>query len=164
MGASTDGPRDFKMEYSVDGVHYSALNQYGSETASLSKADTIQMIFQKNVRNLPRTFNKKSIKEKGMDFVWDLKLYDDVYFKITPASDYRADGSRGLFGSGQGEWAIRSVELLVDTQEAADKDSDPALQEFAAYKTGKKEITLKPEIRIIATKNPSGIREKPDFS
>lgn len=148
MGAASDGPAKYKISYSTDcGKTWKKLNSFGSDRGKISKANTVITVFSKNLADIKRTYKTKNIKEKienektGIlqDYEWKMKLYNDIYFKISASSDDRVDGQNKTAGN-LGEWGIRSVTLL---EEVVFTDTLPHKPNFLkAYKTSKKEITL----------------------
>ncbi len=160
MGASEDGPRDYKISYSTDqGKTWNAFSTLGTDQGSVSMPSCTGTIFKKNITDVERTYETVKLQEKienkktgsSFDYDWDMKLYDDIYFKICPASDYKVNGVEGLYGGSSGEWGIRSVKVLQGLVAPADQDSSddfvevpeaPMPSSVKAYKTAKKAVTL----------------------
>ena len=162
MGASADGPRDFQISYSLDqGETWKDYDTMGTDLGS-AMAGQASTLFRKNTRDIERTFETVKKNEvihndktgADFDYQWDMKLYDDLYFKVSVASDYKADGSKGLYGSSAGEWGLRSVKILQHTVQA-DAPAPPTQEDdkvyvpecplpsfVKAYKTARKEVTL----------------------
>ncbi len=160
MGASEDGPRDYKISYSTDqGNTWKMFHTLGTDEGSVSMPSCTDTIFKKNVTDIDRTYETVKLQEKienkktgsSFDYNWDMKLYDDLYFKISPASDYKVNGKNGLYGSSTGEWGIRSVKVLQGILLPADQESSgdfaevpeaPMPSSVKAFKTAKRAITM----------------------
>lgn len=148
MGAVSDGPAKYKISYSTDyGKTWKKLNTFGTDHGKISKSNTVKTVFCKNLSGIKRTYKIKKRKDKienrktGIlqDYEWDMKLYDDVYFKISAVSKDTVSGQNKNMGN-LGEWGIHSVTLL---EEAVSTDTLPHKPDsLKAYKTSKKEITL----------------------
>lgn len=105
MGASLNGPRDYRIEYSLDGGNtWVAFNENGTDKGVVLSAKTIATVFKKNLHGI----NRSSTRNTGYNF----DIYNDIYFKISVDSDYKVDGSEGLIGSNTGELAVAGVYLL----------------------------------------------------
>lgn len=155
LGASKDGPRDYKIEYSLDGKTYYPLNAEKSNTTSIKESYTIAAAFTENIADIQRTYETLTIKEnvKGKEIESDLKIYDDIYFKISVASDYKVNGKKGLYGSSTGEMAVRAIHFqqksataegdegtFIDTPTITDDVAAPT--KVTAYKTAAYTATL----------------------
>lgn len=148
MGAASDGPAKYKISYSMDcGKTWKKLNSFGADRGKINKADTILTVFCKNIEGIKRTYKTKKVKDKiengktGIlqDYEWDMKLYDDIYFKISAVSEDTVNGQNKNVGN-LGEWGIRSITLL---EEAVTTDTLPHKPDsLKAYKTAEKEIIL----------------------
>lgn len=140
MGASKDGPRDYKISYSVDkGETWNEFKQYGTDEGTVRTANCTAKVFRKCTRNLPRRYEKMSLKDDFKE-EYEAEVFEDIYFRVSVNSDYKADGTGGLYGSSSGEWGIRSVNLLRDWIGADEPPVPP--QDVRAYKTGDRKITL----------------------
>lgn len=158
MGASEDGPRDYKISYSIDQKKtWNDFNTLGTDLGTISVPNSTGTVFKKSIVNISIPYENISLHDKIenkrtgeiIDYDWDMMLYDDIYFKISPVSDYKVNGESGLYGSAAGEWGIRSVNILQAMLKPADLPSDyvevpeaPQPVSVKAYKTGQKAITL----------------------
>lgn len=146
MGAAPDGPAKYKISYSTDcGKTWKKMDAFGTDRGKISKANSITTVFRKNIGGIERTFQTKTVKEKipndkkgtSSDYDWKMKLYDDIYFKVSAVS---ADSVDGKNAGNIGEWGIRSVSLLEGRVTIDLMPHKPG--SLRAYKTAKKEITL----------------------
>ena len=141
MGASADGPRDFKISYSTDlGKTWNAFTSFGTDKGSVLAAGSTGTVFKKNAKDIKRTYKTCSVSAGFVDGDWDVKVYDDIYFKVSVNSDYKADGTAGLYGSTAGEWGIRSVKMLGGTADVYDPPGTPGYLE--AHKISEKTAVL----------------------
>ncbi|MDE7425241.1 MAG: fibronectin type III domain-containing protein [Lachnospiraceae bacterium] len=136
MGASENGPRDYEIEYSLDGKKYLPLNK-----ASITEANNITSLFEEEMGRLrlDRNYDTVVVKDR-VDKQQKVKVFRDVYFRISIDSDYKVNGEEGLYGSNMGEIAIHSVKLLEYSNVIDDPPSIP--QNMKAYKTGENTITI----------------------
>lgn len=140
MGSSEEGPRDYKISYSTDwGKTWNEFTTYGTDRGSVTAAGCTSEVFKKSTADIKRNYKTVSIKGYNGGYI-DVRLYDDIYFKVSVDSDYKVDGTEGLYGSTAGEWGIRSVKLLVDGPETGDTVMAPS--SFQAYKTAENAATL----------------------
>lgn len=140
MGASKDGPRDYKISYSVDNKEtWMEFNQYGTDKGTVKTAGHTAKVFQKFTCNLARPYTEKMVQD---DYLGNqnVKVFDDIYFKVSVASDYKADGTKGLYGSNKGEWGLKSIRLFEAWVGIDDPPAPP--QSLKAYKTADGKITL----------------------
>ncbi|MCR5791580.1 MAG: hypothetical protein K6G65_00280 [Lachnospiraceae bacterium] len=144
MGASEKGPRDYRIYYSVDeGANWKEMNSYGESTATVTASGEITTIFKKRINNSERTYITMNLTEKD-GYCWNCSIYDDIYVKVVVDSDYKLNGETGLYGSFEGEWAIRGVTLLEHVlkipEESEEFLSMPPKME--GYKTARNTITV----------------------
>ena len=140
MGASPDGPRDYKFEYSLDGKNYYPLGAQG-EQASITEPYNITYLYEDDISalRLERKYTKGTLKdEEGRNC--EVRSFQDVYFKVSVASDYKVNGENGLYGSDKGEMAIRSVKFLQYDIVIDDPATTP--YNVKAYKTSEDNITV----------------------
>ncbi len=148
MGSASNGPTKYKISYSTDyGKTWKKLNSFGTDSGEISNPNTVITVFRKNLSDIKRTFKTKTIKEKiknektgiSQDYEWKMKLYNDIYFKISASPINRKNGQNKNTGN-LGEWGIRSVTLL---EQAVSTDTLPYKPDFLkAYKTSKNQVTL----------------------
>jgi len=102
--ASPNGPRDLKIERSIDG----GKNYKTITTVTLKNTGQVQDIFQ----NVPSA-------EDTVDFNFSEYTEGNEVYRISVASDYKLDGSLGLYESNSGELVINKVaayKYFVDEQ------------------------------------------------
>lgn len=152
LGASKDGPRDYKIEYSPDGKNYYPLNAEEVNQTSIEEENKITVAFTESIVDIQRNYQTSMLKEiiKGQETESEFKIYDDIYFKISVASDYKVNGEKGLYGSSNGEMTFRAVRFLQAAPQTEDTgtviDEEvlvDAPTKVTAYKTASKTITLK---------------------
>ena len=149
MGASEDGPRDFKIAYSLDqGQTWEEYSSLGTDRGSIREAGKAAAIFRKNTMEIDRrrAFEERVLVNKTFG-EYETAIYGDIYFRIRVDSDYKVNGEKGLYGSSSGEWGIQSVKLLDGIlYPALEPELKPAVEapvSVSAYKTGAAEITLR---------------------
>lgn len=151
MGASEDGPRDFKIAYSLDqGQTWEDYSSLGTDRGSIGEAGKAIAIFRKSTADIDR---KKAFEDRVLNNKtfgeYETAIYGDIYFRIRVDSDYKVNGEKGIYGSGSGEWGIQSVKLLDGllypdlVLEPEPKPTAEAPASVSAYKTGAAEITLR---------------------
>ena len=141
MGASADGPRDYKISYSTDqGKTWSVFHSFGSDRGTAPKARHTGDVFKKNISDIQRSYQSCQLMDQSLNTYLNANIYDDIFFKVSVVSDYKADGTAGLYGSTAGEWGIRSVKMLGGIAEAYDPPGTPGYLE--AYKTSEKTAAL----------------------
>jgi len=144
MGASSDGPRDYRISYSTDeGKTWKEMDTFGSSQAKIKTAGAVTALFEKKISISDRSYTTINLTEDN-GYNWDCKIYDDIYVKVTVDSDYTVDGKQGLYGSSKGEWALRSVKLLEATASAQQQEvkAPEAPAQVEAYKTAAGTITV----------------------
>ncbi len=149
LGASEDGPRDFKIAYSLDqGQTWEEYSSLGTDRGSIREAGKAAAIFRKNTMEIDRrrAFEERVLVNKTFG-EYETAIYGDIYFRIRVDSDYKVNGEKGLYGSSSGEWGIQSVTLLDGIlYPALEPELKPAVEapaSVSAYKTGAAEITLR---------------------
>lgn len=141
MGASEDGPRDYKISYSTDyGQTWNEFTSYGTDRGNVTAAGCTSTVFRKNITDIKRNYETCRLKWNYLDIYLDEHIYDDIYFKVSIDSDYKVDGTGGLYGGTTGEWGVRSVKILVGTAQEAFSVMAPSSMQ--AYKTAEKAATL----------------------
>lgn len=123
MAASENGPRDYKIEYSVDGETFYAMENVKDSRFSLSEPYIITIPFQKDISQIQRMYTTVQLTDGQYDS--EVKIYEDIYFKVSPASDYKVNGKKGLYGSSEGEMAICAVRLNELSNSSCKKTLNP---------------------------------------
>lgn len=170
MGASQDGPRDYKIEYSVDeGVTWKAFSENETEQGCITSAGNIVTVFKKILRSIDRDYTTKkcvwNVPAIGLyNYEYDMRMYDDIYFKISIDSDYKVDGTQGIIGSDKGEIAIYDIRLFAECLVPDDSLDDSVTQgQPEQPDTGKTEVTSQPvsvnQEKNIALYNPGSSGE-----
>ena len=91
IGATKKGPRDYQLQYSIDGVTFANVG----EVVSLSENKRLESLFQ-NVK-LPA----------------DAAGQETLYIRVAVASNVQVNGESDLYGSTGGETAINHVRVTA---------------------------------------------------
>lgn len=91
IGATKKGPRDYQLQYSVDGETFTDIG----ESVSLTANKQLQPLF------------------KSVELPDDAAGQEMLYIRIAVASDTRVNGESGLYGSTGGETAVNHVRVAA---------------------------------------------------
>lgn len=150
MAASEDGPKDYCIEYSMDGKKYIPLNTKGTHEAEIFEKNTVTDLFQKSLVDIkPVSSKRRCISSvRGEDSTISITIRNDVYYRISVSSDQKVSGEAGLYGSNTGEMAlvavaIRGARSVIDDPKSGTvtgQVDSPKL--LSAYKVTEKSIQL----------------------
>lgn len=121
VAASQDGPRDLKIECSKDGGK------------TYQKLGNVSLKSDKKLQNI-----LADMADMEASVYEDLEKWNKV-LRISVASDYKLNGSRGLYGSDIGELIIYDFSMYGNI---GTTDTSIILPSLSAYKTGETKVKL----------------------
>lgn len=127
--SSEDGPRDLKLEYSLDGGETYAPMPEGR--VSLKQGGQEQNIFE-NIH----------ISKEKLGEIWRAIRTQQCYIRISPASDTKLDGSTGLYGSQDGELVLSEFSSHEWVFMCVYPIQPSRVEELSVYKTGDTKVKI----------------------
>ena len=127
--ASKQGPRDLKVEYSLDGGETFVLFPNG--TVTLKQVEQEQNIFE-NITILGET-------------LWEIRKAihnQQCYIRISTASDVKLDGSIGLYGSQEGELVLSQLSSHMWVYICVPPPMPPEIAKLSVHKIGDKKAKI----------------------